>query len=615
MSGVASPIARSVVRPVASSVVGDVTDGGGGAVTFDIYVDSVGGNNANAGTSPGAPLQTLAAAQAALSDNQSLGLARGSYWREQFDVPTNGLTIGVYGTGNAPIIDGAEPIVGTWTQPNVGLYPDVWSISWTRAQAATTGSAAICIWLDGVIASRYATTLNDLQTNGGYNADTLSSTTTTISIKSATNPNSNGVLYEAQYRRYCINGHATVLGVEKTEQVVNGPIEMWRAVDHYNAHTGGQGTTKQLLILDGTIHHTVTQGSVTEDCIYTGIVPASTSSAAVAYTALSPSTYEHIFRRCMAIFPGGVSRNPDYSGFYSHGTTTVKKLTVEQCITNAATLAGADAVDVIVKDSYTKECLLGTISVSSTSSTFTVDRVLAKSDTTISHVNGESAFRRLSGTTTIVVRNSGFVNRKGDAVSLIGTTGTRPQFTNCVLGGALSGGAVGGGGFVGCNYCVLQANGLSYINNSISGDFNIYHFVGQTFVRSLINSVLYSSLGAWQTATSQDANSVYVKSTDQTAGNQYALWLGVSQNINSGPADGDFRINPGARVYNGADAPLIGTFADGTTPLTTAGIQEYWDWNQRAVVTGVPTRFPTFPATVAEMRSYVNDPTSWDFYP
>ena len=50
--------------------------------------------------------------------------------------------------------------------------------------------------------------------------------------------------------------------------------------------------------------------------------------------------------------------------------------------------------------------------------------------------------------------------------------------------------------------------------------------------------------------------------------------------------DGDFRINPNAYVYNGAGTRLTGTFADGTTPITAAGPQAYWDFNQRAVVWG-----------------------------
>lgn len=79
--------------------------------------------------------------------------------------------------------------------------------------------------------------------------------------------------------------------------------------------------------------------------------------------------------------------------------------------------------------------------------------------------------------------------------------------------------------------------------------------------------------------------------------------------------DGDFRINPNAYVYNGAGTRLTGTFADGTTPITAAGPQAYWDFNQRAVVSGVIPGFPTVPSSAADARTYIENPAAWDFYP
>lgn len=612
-------VQRSVSKSVLKSVFSPINIPAAMSVaSFDIYVDSVNGNNANSGLTPQSAKQTLAAARGLLTvDNMSLGLARGSIWKEQFDVPINGLTIGVYGTGAAPIIDGAETIPASWAQPDNITYPNVWAVSWTRAQAATTASAHLGIWVDGVIPSRYASSLSDLQSNGGYYIADLTATTTTIYIKSATNPNSNGVLYEASYRRYAINGHATALGSTKTGQIVTGPIEMKRAIEHYGAHTAGlSSTTKKLLILDGTIHHTVTEGVLTEDSLYSGVVPSVASSAAVAYTSQTPSTLQHTFRRCLALFPGGVARASN-TGFYGHGTSTIGSLTVEQCITTGATLSGADALNVVTRDSYSEETLMGNITVSSTSSTFSVDRVIMRDLTQVSDVNGNTSFRRLAGTTAITINNCGFHNKKASTVRLQGTSGTRPTIRNSVLffNGSGSGGGIDGSGAVGMSYSVVVASDTMYSSNSIVSDFNIYYRINSTFVRSIINSTLYQTLAAWQAATGQDTNSVYLNSADQTAGNPYALWLGVSSNANNGPADGDWRINPGARVYSGAGTAFIGTFADGLTPLTSAGIQEHWNFNTRSVVSGPPTRSPTVPATLSEMRSYVESPSAWNFYP
>jgi hypothetical protein len=336
---------------------------------------------------------------------------------------------------------------------------------------------------------------------------------------------------------------------------------------------------------------------------------------AVAYTAISPSTYEHTFRRCLAIMPGGTGRAIGSSGFYAHGTATIAELIIEQCITRAATLASADTLSLIVRDCYSEEGLLGYMQISSTTSAMDMQRIILRDLTTIADGAGNTAFRRAFGSGTITFANCGFFTQKGLSIQLIGDSGTRPQVTNCVVAGTTNSGAIGGGGFVGCNYSVLQANGACFTNSTIVSDYNIWYFHGQSFVRGFVGGVLKNSLGAWQTDTSQDTNSVYVKHVDQTRGGQYALWLGVAEDINNGPSDGDWRINPGARVYNGADAPLIGTFADGVTPLTDAGIQEHWNFNTRSIVAGPPTRPPVFPATISELRSYVNDPTSWNFYP
>ena len=55
-------------------------------------------------------------------------------------------------------------------------------------------------------------------------------------------------------------------------------------------------------------------------------------------------------------------------------------------------------------------------------------------------------------------------------------------------------------------------------------------------------------------------------------------------------------------------------FGDGSA-ITTAGPQEHWDWNLRRAVAGTVTRFPVLPTTLAEMKSYINNPSIWNFYP
>ena len=146
--------------------------------------------------------------------------------------------------------------------------------------------------------------------------------------------------------------------------------------------------------------------------------------------------------------------------------------------------------------------------------------------------------------------------------------------------------------------------------------YNGVYFVGQPAPQFHDNGVVYGGLDmtTFQAASGQDANRVFLKHADQVSGNGIAFWLGVSSGANAGPADGDWRINPSARVYSGSGTQLSGVFADGTTPITAAGPQEYYNFNTRSVTSGVPV-LPTLPTSLSEYRTYIEDPTAWDFYP
>lgn len=80
---------------------------------FTYYVDSPMGSDQNDGRTPATAWKTLGRLQAApVMPGQSIGLRRGSEWRETLQVAWSGLpdepiTIGAYGDGTAPTIDGA----------------------------------------------------------------------------------------------------------------------------------------------------------------------------------------------------------------------------------------------------------------------------------------------------------------------------------------------------------------------------------------------------------------------------------------------------------------------------------------------------------------------------
>lgn len=619
MNSVNKSVSKSVFPAVHHPLrVPSALVGGGGPLVFDFFVDSVGGLDANDGLTELTPKQTIAAAMTLLSPGKNLGLARGSKWREQFSFAHASITVGVYGTGNVPIMECRDVAPASWTQPDIVLYPDVWSISWTRAQAASTGSAWVNLWENDEFV-RAATSLADLQTNGGAFYENRTATTTTISVKSLTDPNSNGIVYEISRRAHGFRGHSVSLGfAAPANQQLQGPIEVVGAIEHYNGVSGGPGQTRQVLIKDGNVHRSVTEGNLSEDMLVSRTIPGRSGSGITAFRA-NATGFNHTIRRCLALQPGGVDRI-NQGGFYCHGSAPNERLdsfTIDQCIVRAASIVG-DTLAMSVHNTYVSDPVLPGIGMSPTNVTMDILRVQIQELTVLSGIVG---IRCLTVNPTITIDNT-CVSVSGTGVTLRGLPTTTPVISRSAIigiGGAITGiaGAGNDAALVINNSIVIATNGrpMNLLASPYVGDYNVFQGIGDSNPVFGFNALTYGGLTNWQAATGQDANSVSLRGSDQTAGNANAFWLGVSTNANAGPADGDWRINPLARAYNAAGGTLTGTFADGVTPLTAAGPQEHWDYNTRSVVAGPPTRLVRIPETKAEERTYINDPTAWNFYP
>lgn len=99
------------------------------------YVDATGGSDSNPGTSPAAAWKTIAKVNTRTfsSDGFEPGdqilFKRGEIWREMLMIERiNGIdgspiVFGAYGTGDAPIITGSNPVTG-WTETSPGSH--VW---------------------------------------------------------------------------------------------------------------------------------------------------------------------------------------------------------------------------------------------------------------------------------------------------------------------------------------------------------------------------------------------------------------------------------------------------------------------------------------------------------
>lgn len=114
-----------------------------------IYVDSVAGNNANSGGSRLLAKQTLAGATAVLNAGDTLLLKANSRFFERLNPVVANITIGRYGDGKKPIVDGSRLIpAGSWIpDPD---HAGVWYADVTHAVQPNNPDLGFAIWEETV---------------------------------------------------------------------------------------------------------------------------------------------------------------------------------------------------------------------------------------------------------------------------------------------------------------------------------------------------------------------------------------------------------------------------------------------------------------------------------
>jgi hypothetical protein len=455
----------------------------GSGFRFPIFVDSVNGSDSNNGLTSAAAFATLGAAATAATARASaviVYLARGSTFKEQFDVPINNLSMAVYGSGAMPVVDGADAVTSGWTQPDAVTYPNVWSRSWSRASATTTSSEMLGYWEAGSRTTR-RTSLSLLQagSNGDWHTTSLTTQTSTVSIRAAADPNSDGILREITKRHYGINHHSTTLGVTRSGFIVSGPIEIKRSVGHYNNLSLGTGAASTLLLRDGNVHHATSEALSHSDLIGTEYSPDIAPSVFTSYQA-SGSGFAPSWSRCMALMPGGSSRVVDGSGFYGHSAVTQEpaSLTVQGCATRGLNFANASAQALIISGGYCEDpyqTVLANGSVLTTAS-----NLLVRDTAATPLAAGNLFLDRQTTTGTFNVSHCASFTAKGRCVRNV-TGGTKPIISNSAIVNTTNGTGLQGGEF-NLTYSIIYTNGrpLDAITNLHVADYNVFYFVGQT---------------------------------------------------------------------------------------------------------------------------------------
>lgn len=600
-----------------------------------VFAD-INGSNANAGTSLPLAKQGLSNAAALLTGAGSIGIAEASFFRDRayFDEDGNGL-YSVGATGAIPVISGADLVTGFTAQGTT----DVWQKSIAFENASDLLGKGITermrVYKNGALLTRVANISACSSTPNSF-VDVKRSDGTPVTIYINVGAGANPSSFNIEV----ITRHAAI--TSSGGMTVRGPIIMEKGMSNNGAlYLEGESDVSGVLLRDGSKHN----GFVGAGRIYGSIAaradPPTTyegsNTAWVSYMN-DPTGFSYTYELCgaselSATPAAGFSHNV---GFYAHAAAPGFFYTVgtlRQCwavgdmlgghgsgavssIETGCHWAGVTLVsrtDLPVTATYSTAKIMALVKATATPKNDLRD--LTASDFAwyfqerTSRGNTNPAFQHEQG--DVVLENGviwcgdGF-NFNAHCMNYFGSATGTLTVNNCVIGGWTG-------------WLLAVAPGQTY-----TGDFNVFNASNvfattRNFHANFEGTDIYT-LADWQTATSEDANSVYIKRGDQVAGSPDAFWLAWAEaetgtNIETiGPVLGDFRVNPTAKVYGGDNTVYTGTFADGTTLLNQqAGQGLHWDWNLRQALSGPARRFPRVPVTDAEEEAFITAPDGWVF--
>ncbi|MBX3426163.1 MAG: hypothetical protein KF688_10825 [Pirellulales bacterium] len=346
----------------------------------------------------------------------------------------------------------------------------------------------------------------------------------------------------------------------------NGGLEAWNGTD------GGTITDSEAY--GGGKHHGFAQhfsGVVVGDAL--SVYSAGFSGGLVNFRN-EAAGYHGTFADCTFVQQNGDALGPNFSAFAVHDASgpSFETIAFQRTRTSGQFSVGYGGGIVTTVEGGTHRKAHTVFSVGSDTTTFSArdlqvefaasggaSRLQATGSSTV-----DNCFFAVDATVNNnveLLRYSGSLELSNCTFAVIDSSGGfgRPVMLNNPAGGVLS---VHRSVFVGRSPNTYQIDALG---GSYSGDFNIFCARASTGtgadLRCRFGATIYNTLAAWQSATGEDANSVYL-----TPAQLSQFWLGD-------PLAGDFRINPLAQVTGSDGTVYYGTFADGVTPLTSAGAQ------------------------------------------
>ena len=589
-----------------------------------IYISNA-GSDANAGLSPSFPLATVSAAVAKIgaSGVKSLRFRCGDYWEnDPLDLSSvSGVDIGNYGTGAQPIISGAAPLA-TWAK--TAGRSAVYQANFTHDQ---TGTNRFYI-LDGTgaILKRVADIATCDSTPGSFvDMYAAQGATLTAYVHTADGSDPTGQGYKINLRIAYQGGlGAKIVGIQTQCAVRNDGS----CVASAGATTNSD--VRQVLAVNGTKHNILIGGGSATDCIayHADTVTAYEGINVPLVSFLGTATGQaYRFERCGSIIDPSIAT--DCVAFYAHSgdLTTYASGTMAQCwatgnqyfTPSGGTGSYGDSTFTGCYDyrsinlGFMGECT-SRYCLANDGFSLGINNMLTKVNTQDCAAYCQSRPDNTSGAKTFPVL---LPNGSGCEIVITNCSFViQPSTTNIYGIQNIMGNNSATGNLYCYNTVFYGGNGHINVNTGLSyyGDYNVF-FVDvndlNPFNCTWHGYTPVHSLAAWQSATGQDANSVYLAAVDQASGNANAFWLGV-KNGTGGPVNGDFRVNATARVYGTNGTAYVGTYPNGV-PIGGSGQQNHWDWNARAAASGAAAAWPNVPTTLVDSQSYTKSPQQWVF--
>ena len=299
------------------------------APTYDYYVNSATGNDANDGTTPATAFATLAAAQVLATNGTRIGLARGSYWREELDLRTReNIVIAGYGDPELPLpkidcADASEPGDFAATSGTDNVYEILWTHQLTGAAPYT--ARWMRAWEDGERLKYVASIALCDAEPGTFHCPAHGSLTNPVTIhihpSDSSNPASSGKLYEFGARDAALhvgpNYDASDLHTTRNTNK-DGSF-----LSYYNA-----GVARRVLASDGLIHNLwigaggTADGCVAYDCEPSTWRPGMNATLFITYQ-ISSSPLTTTYRNCTAY---SAHTDSVHDAFYAHTVGGANKL-------------------------------------------------------------------------------------------------------------------------------------------------------------------------------------------------------------------------------------------------------------------------------------------------